>query len=49
MAAQVGRNDVEVIAQTERNPVPVAAVIAAAVYEHEERATRIPPIDVMKL
>ena len=48
VAAQVGREDVPVVAQPLGDPVPVAAVVAAAVHEHERRRALVAPVDVVQ-
>src|SRR5690242_19926298 len=49
MTAQVGCDDMEMAPQLERDPVPVAAMVAPAVHQDRERLIRIPPIHVMQL
>jgi len=49
MAAQIGRDDVVMVAQPFGDPVPVAAMVAAAVDEQQGRCARIAPIDIMEL
>ena len=49
VAAQVGRDDVEVAPQILRDPVPVARVVAAAVDQQQRRLLRVAPVDVVQL
>ena len=48
MAAQVGRDDVPVVAQPLRHPVPIAAMVLAAVQQDQRRRVRVAPVDVMQ-
>ena len=49
MAAKVGRDQMEMPAQLERDPVPVAAMVASAVHQDRHRLVRVAPVDVVKL
>src|SRR5215467_3742626 len=48
MAPEIRRDDVPVVAQRLRRPVPVPAMIAPAVHEEERRLPRIAPVYVMQ-
>ena len=47
VSAQIGGDDVVVVAQGLRHPVPVAAVVASAVDEEQGRLLFVPPVDIM--
>jgi len=49
VTAKIGCDNVEMAAQIHRDPIPVAAVIAGAVDEDEERLVMITPIDKVQL
>src|SRR5713226_9321574 len=48
VAAEVGRDHVPVVAERLRRPVPVAAVVAPAVEQHERRLLAVAPVHVVK-
>ena len=48
MPAQVGTDDVPVVTQGLRHPVPVAAVVPPAVDQEQRRRVGVAPIDVVK-
>src|SRR5580700_683108 len=48
MAAQIGRQDVPVLAQRGSHPVPIAAMVAPAMDEQKRRRARVAPVDVMQ-
>ena len=48
VAAQVGRDDVPVVPQRRRRPVPVPAVVAPAVEQEQRRLVRIAPVHVVQ-
>ena len=48
VTAQIGRQDVPVVAQRLRHPVPVAAMVAPAMHQQQRRRAGIAPIDVMQ-
>ena len=48
MPAQIGCDDVILVRQRPRDPVPVAAMVAPAVDQQQRRRVRVPPIHVMQ-
>src|SRR5581483_6930955 len=49
VAAQIGRDDMKVAPQLERDPVPIAAMIAPTVHQDREWLVGVAPIHVMQL
>ena len=49
MTAKVGSDQMKMVAQLERDPVPVAAVVASAVHQDRHRLVGVAPVDVVQL